>query len=541
MPGLGDLGGLADQLRAQEEAARRQQLSTQPRAGRGAEAAQASVERMRRRRSSATPKPTPEVKPGFNLEAIRDSFTPWEQRSGTGNYWEGMTERQALDKADDVFRRFREGDIGVDGVMVELNFTPEEARSFTEYKGGRGGTSKIRDFGVPHTAGQENMWTTLMNESGNQTRSLSSMLGDPNVTDLLSNVNGNGALVDVQNIYTNPGLSDRITLDFVNNLRNNNDGLGLYMFNEADNNDSIRNIIQKVTRTAGQRPNGRGANYGLGKVLQSRNFEGLNVGLPDYNIGRFNRRQSFAKDALIGGIYDKSQITNLTGRANHGTYNPMLPDRGTYALNLNEMRPPMLDMTKGDLLSLDGRPLRDSGKLAITAPLDEIQKISGGKDFFKTLVSSPVMQAARRIAANPGFRAAGVALAGIPVLGSGVDAATGTYDVITKKGDEQVRGAGYSVSGLTGLAAAAAPVTAPVLGPISAGLGLGNMAADMAKERRENNPALTINSDKAENAGAFIHTEANPVTIQAPISTASVATRIERARAKNKRRGTAFN
>ena len=76
--------------------------------------------------------------------------------------------------------------------------------------------------------------------------------------------------------------------------------------------------------------------------------------------------------------------------------------------------------------------------------------------------------------------------------------------------------AGNAGAGLAGLTAVAAPAAAPVLAPISVGLGVGNALADNAKERRVNNPALTINSDKGERSGAFIHSPSNPVTIQAP-------------------------
>ena len=131
------------------------------------------------------------------------------------------------------------------------------------------------------------------------------------------------------------------------------------------------------------------------------------------------------------------------------------------------------------------------------------------------------MDAVKAVAKNPAIRLAGAAIGAVPILGDAVDASTGTYDAITKKGDERVRGVGNAGAGIAGLTALAAPAAAPVLAPISAGLGIGNALADNAQERRETDPALTINSDKAENAGAFIHTEEAPVTIQAPTARTS--------------------
>lgn len=127
-----------------------------------------------------------------------------------------------------------------------------------------------------------------------------------------------------------------------------------------------------------------------------------------------------------------------------------------------------------------------------------------------------IMRNLRYATSNPMVRAAGVGLAAVPVLGDAADAATGAVDVATKKGDAQVRGGGNLAAGTAGLAALAAPAAAPILAPISAGLGIGNAAADMTLERRKNSKDLTINSDKGERAGAFIHSEANPVTISGP-------------------------
>ena len=132
------------------------------------------------------------------------------------------------------------------------------------------------------------------------------------------------------------------------------------------------------------------------------------------------------------------------------------------------------------------------------------------------------------IAKNPGVRMAGLALGAIPILGDAADATTGTIDAVTKRGDQQVRGAGNAAAGITGLAAVAAPAAAPVLGPISMGLGVGNMAADNAKERKQ---ARSIgNSSKYERAGAFSHTAESPVSIGLPGTVQSETQRRRQAR-----------
>ena len=533
MPGLGDLGDLANQLREQEQREARNRASMEPRAGRDGAAAQRAVERIRARKAAQARQPAvvktqAKPSPSFSTDRIKELFTPWKDRSGNNDFWEGMDERSALEKADGVHSRVKSGEFGIPEIQRELDMTFEEARSFRDYAGR---LSKTREFGVPHAAAQEGMWAGLMSESGNSTRSLSDLTGDPQVTDLITKLDGQDKLIDVQNIVTSGSNSDRISLDFIKNLRGRNSGLGRFAFDEADNNATLRSIIQRITGTAGERYDGRGTNYGLGKLLQSRDFEGLNVGMPDGNMRSPNRRGTYAKDALIGGIYQRENQVNLTGNPNHGTYDPKLPKRGVYAVDLEKGRS-ILDMTKGDIVGLDGRVMRADDKLALTMPLETVQQFSGGKNFFKDLVSSEVMQTARRIAQNPGFRAAGMALGAVPLLGDAADAAVGTHQAVTGKSDsERKTGAVKAGAGLTGLAAVAAPVAAPVLAPVAAGLAAGDVLSGVAKDRRENNPNLTRNTLNAgEKAGAFIHSEANPVTISGPSKPMSKWERRRRAR-----------
>ena len=411
-------------------------------------------------------KPTPVMKTkGPNVENIRSAFTPWEERSGGTDFWEGMSERDALNTADGVHRGVKSGRFGVDDVQEQLNLTRPEAISFAKWRGPR---SKTSEFGVPHTAGQEDMFTKLMTESGNPTESLASLTGDPEVTDLVSTVKGREQLVDVQNIMTrgrfvnNPSM----TLDFLKNFRGRNSGIGPYFFDQASPNDSLRSIIKRITSEA-ERNTGRDS-FGYGKMLQSRDFEGIDVGNPDRNMRL--RRDDYAKDFLMGGVYDTDKVTNLTGRKSHGTYNPRFPEGGAYATDLNEFRSNVLDIPKKDILGVDGDPLyRGSGSeksLSMRIPLKRVQELSGG-DALSKLLSNPVLKAAQDFGKNPGFRMAGLAVGAIPVLGDAADATTGTIDAVTKKGDQKVRGAGNAAAGMAGLTAVAAPATAPILAPVS--------------------------------------------------------------------------
>ena len=476
-------------------------------------------------------KPTPVMKTkGPNVENIRSAFTPWEDRSGGTDFWEGMSERQALDTADSVHRGVQQGRFGVQDVQEQLNFTKPEARSFVNWSGPR---SKTAEFGVPHTAGVEDMFTKLMTESGNPTESLAAITGDPEVTDLVSTVKGQEQLVDVQNIMTRGRFVEdpEMTVDFLKNFRGKNSYIGQHFFDQAGPNDSLRSIIKRITSEA-ERNTGRNS-FGYGKMLQSRDFEGIDVGNPDKNMSL--RRGDYAKDFLIGGVYDTDKVTNLTGRKSHGTYNPRFPEGGAYATDLNKFRSNVLDLPKKDILGADGDPLyrgRGSEKsLSMRIPLKRVQELSGG-DALNKLLSNPVLKAAQDFGKNPGFRMAGLALGAVPILGDAADASTGTYDAVTKKGDQQVRGAGNAAAGITGLTAVAVPATAPVLAPVSVGLGVGNAAADWTKERRAKDKKYTRNTGSVD---PFIHSVDKPVTIQAPSAQPVVS---ETQRRRNARRST---
>ena len=146
--------------------------------------------------------------------------------------------------------------------------------------------------------------------------------------------------------------------------------------------------------------------------------------------------------------------------------------------------------------------------------------------------SPSFIRKAGKVLRNPAVKAAGVALGAIPVLGDAADATTGTYDAVTKTGDQQVRGAGNAAAGIAGLTAVAAPAAAPVLAPVSVGLGVGNAAADWTKERRSKDKKYTSNTGLTS---AHIHTPEAPVTIQAPSAQPIVS---ETQRRRNARRGT---
>jgi len=150
-------------------------------------------------------------------------------------------------------------------------------------------------------------------------------------------------------------------------------------------------------------------------------------------------------------------------------------------------------------------------------------------------VVADAMKRAKAVLKNPVVRGTGVALGAIPVLGDVADAATGTYDVVTgKTADQKKRGATDLLAGGTGLAALAAPAAAPVLAPISVGAGVGGLLADETKARRARDPKYTRNAPSVDK---HIHSEANPVTIQAPIASPIVSETERRRAARRSTRG----
>jgi len=199
------------------------------------------------------------------------------------------------------------------------------------------------------------------------------------------------------------------------------------------------------------------------------------------------------------GQFDRVVHTNI------GDDNPAVTDitRRGYTEQMikdpNYVKPPI----KGTVPQGAGKPPRlEAPKLQVNGGL----KVNG--------MARQVLDGAGKLLRNPAVRALGVGLGAVPILGDVADAATGTIDVVTKTGDQQVRGAGNAAAGFTGLAAVAAPAAAPLLAPISGGLAAGNLAADFARDRKQER--AIGESSKYERTGAFNHTEDNPVSIGLP-------------------------
>lgn len=188
------------------------------------------------------------------------------------------------------------------------------------------------------------------------------------------------------------------------------------------------------------------------------------------------------------------------------------------SLKINPNNPgPVVDRATGKTKF----PKRTQINLDIPARFDSEYKETGVQLLKKHPAVGQFLDQAGKLMRNPAVKATGLALGAIPVLGDAADAATGTYDAVTKEGDQQVRGAGNAVAGITGLASVAAPAAAPVLAPISVGLGVGNLAADITKERRARDKKYTANTGSVD---PFIHSEEAPVTIQAPTPRKPVST-----------------
>ncbi len=173
-------------------------------------------------------------------------------------------------------------------------------------------------------------------------------------------------------------------------------------------------------------------------------------------------------------------------------------------------------------------PKRTQVNIDIPAKYDSQYKQTGKQLLDKFPQVGQFLDGAGKLMRNPAVRLAGTAFAAVPVLGDAADATTGTIDTITKTGDQQVRGAGNAVAGLTGLATLAAPAAAPILAPVSAGLGIGNALADNAKERKQDRSIGE--SSKYERSGAFSHTEDNPVSIGLPGTASPVQSETQRRR-----------
>jgi len=235
--------------------------------------------------------------------------------------------------------------------------------------------------------------------------------------------------------------------------------------------------------------------------------------------GQFSDTTSYKPQDIDMVDVNKAQevAENLTGEDLKGS------------LKINPNNPgPVVDRNTGKTKF----PKRTQVNLDIPARFDSQYKESGVQLLKKHPQVGQFLDQAGKLMRNPAVKATGLALGAIPVLGDAADATTGTIDAVTKKGDQQVRGAGNAVAGITGLASVAAPAAAPVLAPVSIGLGAGNLLADVTKERRARDKKYTSNAGLTNK---HIHTKEAPVTIQAPSAQAVVS---ETQRRRNARRST---
>ena len=309
---------------------------------------------------------------------ISGSLKPWTERTNPTQFWAGLSEKDALEKAQDVHNFIQRNRMSRsearDFVGRELKFDDRSANLFASdaIRGER--TSRFARFGEAHTAAGEEMFADWIGQSrGNTTEMLGQITGDPQVTDLRNN----GDLIDVQNRYGR-GKPNNITIE---TLKQYNGQSPTEFFNRQSDDKTVGSIIEEFKRRNG---------HGDGKLMQTRT--GAAIGRGDRNMS--TRPHLYGKDYLIGGTYDTDSFTNLVQQS-RGPYNPTVPQK-VYGIDLPSLRGNIFDTKKGDLERL-GIKAANNRNLQLNIPFEHIRKYGGGTNPIDMgLISDEVAEAIQR-------------------------------------------------------------------------------------------------------------------------------------------------
>lgn len=345
-------------------------------------------------------------------EAIFRSLQPWSRRQDGIDWWEGMNERQALDHAQQIHQRIRQDGMNSfdNDQMVRRAFpsmNDAEVRDFTNHSRFNL-KSKVEQFGVPHAAGSEGIFSTLMTESGNQSQNWPKRTGTRDATDIETKISGKSALVDHQNkVIQKKDLRDpMISLGGVKNIDSRINNMPQVIFDGASDNKTIGDIVKKTKDVALE----EGSRFGDGKLLQSTASRMNPASYRDGNMT--NNPGVYRKDYIVGGIYDRDNVRNLTGSPNLGSYDPKMPSQA-YAIDLNALRGNLADMPKrdfiqqgGDIFRIPNRSIgKGKGSLTLRLPQSFTDRFGRGQQAFDELINPDVWNEARRFASGTEFRA----------------------------------------------------------------------------------------------------------------------------------------
>jgi hypothetical protein len=318
-------------------------------------------------------------------ERISEALRPWADREAAGNhYWEGKTEAEALRLANDVHRELRDNPRGLtkegayDHVKEQLDLygnNAGEIKAFMDHakkarnkRGPARDLSKHAEYGVPHTAGKEELWTALLSESGIPTKMLNSGTGDPFVTDLESMINGVRKLVDVQNYYPISNATPVMELGVIKNIGNHRTttsdrGLVQHVYKNAQAGDTLGNLVDDIKSSSRM--------HGDGKLLATTDTRFNNK--PDGNMR--NNADSYGVDYLIGGKYDRSAVNNLT-KSTHGNYDPELTETNKI-YDMSRVRENLLNLPTGEYERNGIKLIPRPHSLGVQVPIETMDQLGG--------------------------------------------------------------------------------------------------------------------------------------------------------------------
>ena len=522
---------------------------------------------------SQAPAPTRKAGEPRFVREVKEYLEPWSQRADEDVYWAGMTEQEWKGNVEDMHRELQ-GTIGVraENEVIDRYFPNMPNTERNDMLQGNRKTRRTNSqisMGVPHAYSQEQQFVRGMQLSG-----LPAEFNNE-LNNFATDLRLNDQLIDVQGLssaprYLNGPMGPSLGIDIMKDV---DEDIFREAFRESDSTWTLKNLQDRIYEIQRERgiPEGK-----PGKLLDFKGNDKVKPG--------------FSKDILMGNVLDRDKLTNLIGSPQKGTFDPIL-GRGEYAIDLNNLRE-----------NIDRRGISNvgefspfGGNLRYYAPLKTIQKQAKSEGLIERYLDKDVLKSIDDIAINQGLREAGGTRfhAALPVpdldmirsnlkgeaIGAVVGALTdkeimndfgrGDY----KKGAKRMAGdalTGAAVGGATQAATKAiAPLAAKIAGPAVSGMAGAAVAPaavayglaqipDAMISFRGGQQGRTFEEQKAVERAENVNTyrEAMGGTAEGYRAPAPVATpapyrsradavadaqRKARGRAKDRRRGTAFN
>lgn len=269
----------------------------------------------------------------------------------------GWKEDQWRRSQDNLHGRIQSGNgnmESINGVLSgQFKMSKDEIEKYIDWSSDpRNAISRSVYYGTPHAQTGEILAQKVLQASGIDARQFNQ--GSVFNTDLEMMVGNLNRLIDVQYRVNRGGANEIMGIGALQKLRQNT---GLRSWYGATDSDTLESIIN---RTRDQNRGNRYMQYD--KLLHTRDHLRANDGQ--------------IKDYIITGRIDRNRVNNLTGKPNHGNWDPTAP-RDMIIYNNQRLHDEMLGMTKRQLIDRNVSLMTDEPtKLKFNVPFNLVKELA---------------------------------------------------------------------------------------------------------------------------------------------------------------------